>query len=69
MTLVNYLIKQANADPPPKELAINSGQVRKLAAHAYSIMWDGPNKPTLERIEEMIREGKLHMCGIRVKVV
>lgn len=68
MTLVNRLIKEAKTEPRPTELLINSGQVREIAAHVYSIMWGGPDRPTIEKIEEMIRDGKMRMLDIPVRV-
>ena len=65
MTLVNRLIKEARSNPD--HLTINAGQVRQIAAHAHSLM-QTINKPKIEEIETMIRDGKFWMCRIPVRV-
>lgn len=64
MTLVNKLIKEARSDP--EFLRINQGQVRKIAAHMHSILYrrDVP----IEELERSIRDGKVKMAGIPLRV-
>ena len=66
MTFINRLIKECKADPPPREVTIRPNQVRALAAHAY-----GCNDLGLPaaKIEEHIRQGKLLLVGVPVRVL
>ncbi len=65
MTLVNQLIKQAKSKPDV--LTIKPHKVREIAAHAHSLMMT-TKKPTIEEIEQMIRDDKFYMCAIPVRV-
>lgn len=65
MTLVNRLIKEAKQKPD--HLTINRGQVRRIAAHAHSLMMIS-DRPSIEFLEEQILAGQMRMCGVPIKV-
>lgn len=65
MSVINNLIRQASASPPPAELTINHSHIGTVAEHMRGCMLSPPPR-VLIRIE--LLAGRVRMMGIPIRV-
>jgi hypothetical protein len=69
MTFINNLIKQAKAEPQPRELTIRPNQVRALAEHCMGCCAMTNSEAHRAQIEQIICDGGLRMLNVPVRVL
>lgn len=71
MTIVNRLIKEAKAVPPPKELVIPANHIRQVADHMARTLYHGAMErrmSTDEAVDKLV-DGGVTLLGVPLRVL